>query len=87
MLIPRQLIDKSEGFREKGFKKSFQGKKKEKPFDVNSEDGWSWWRTGRNARTPPAASPVGAACVAAGRLSPLPAKHGHAGGAEHPPVT
>lgn len=35
----------------------------------------------------PVVSPVGAACVAAGRLSLPPANRGHTGAAKHPPVT
>lgn len=40
---------------------------------------------GKNDR--PAVSPVGAACAAAGRLSPLLANCHHAGSPKHPPVT
>lgn len=50
-------------------------------------DGGSKGQEGVTSLDLPAVSPVGAACVAAGRLSPLPANRSRAGIAKHPPVT
>lgn len=50
-------------------------------------DGDSKGQGGLTSTVWPVVSPVGAACVAAGRLSLLPANRCHADAAKHPPVT